>query len=95
MHDYMRDYLSKEFVFVYGKTKEEAAEKAWKKLHKDLGEEISELEFDDELRATKSLFIKRVSKIKRNGDAEFISAPFDLYIQLFKIPESVVTKKGE
>ena len=87
MHDYMRDYLDKEFVFVYGETRKQAAEKAWEKLKKEMGEDISELTFDDEdSHATKTRFVSRVSKIRENGDCEYFSEPFALHVQLFELP---------
>lgn len=83
MHDYMEDYLSSEFVIVYGNTKKEAAANAWDDLKADLGKDIRELE------VTKTSFIKDVISNENRSSGLYFPSPCALYIKLFEIPNQI------
>ena len=90
MHDYMRDYLEKEFVIAYGNTKEEAVTNAWNTLKSDMENDIEYLRFDcDDNRVTKTSFIKGILDNEQSKDGVYFSDPCSLYIKLFKIPNRV------
>lgn len=90
MHDYIRELLTKEFILVYGETKNETVENAWNKLKSEFKKTenyLSDIEFDDGYEVTKKSFIKNVIDNEGDEDSVFISLPGYLYVKLFKIPE--------
>lgn len=86
MHDYMRDCLSKEFVIVYGKTKEEAITNAWNSLKVYMEDEIKELQSDNDGKVTKKIFSKIIIDNEKSDDSVYFSSPYELYVKLFEIP---------
>ena len=88
MHDYMRDYLSEEFIMVYGNTKTNVITNAWNKLREDMEDDIKELEFDyDANNVTKKSFTKAIIDNEDSDDGLYFSYPFSLYVKMFKIPD--------
>ena len=88
MHDYMRDYLSQEFVIVYGHTKTDVIANAWKKLMEDMKDDIKQLQLDyDDKNVTKKSFTKAIINNEDSDDGLYFSYPFNLYIKIFEIPD--------
>lgn len=90
MHDYMRDYLSQEFVIVYGNTKTDVIANAWKKLREDMKDDIKQLQLDyDDKNVTKKSFTKAIIDNGDSDDGLYFSYPFSLYVKIFEIPDQM------
>ena len=90
MHDYMRDYLSQEFVIVYGNTKTDAIANAWEKLMEDMKDDIKQLQLDhDNKNVTKKSFVKAIIDNENSDDGLYFSYPFSLYVKMFEIPDQI------
>ena len=90
MHDYMRDYLSQEFVIVYGNTKTDVTTNAWEKLMEDMKDDIEQLQLDhDNKNVTKKSFAKAIIDNENSADGLYFSYPFSLYVKIFEIPDQI------
>lgn len=86
MHDYMMDYLSQEFVIVYGNTKTDVIANAWKKLREDMKDDIKQLQLDyDDKNVTKKSFTKAIIDNEDSDNGLYFSHPFSLYVKMFEI----------
>ena len=90
MHDYMRDYLSQEFIIVYGNTKTDVIANAWKKLSEDMKDDIKQLQLDyDDKNVTKKSFTKAIIDNEDSDNGLYFSYPFSLYVKMFEIPNQI------